>query len=140
MTTTIFTTKHVRLSPKKAEVLARTIKKLSPGVALDTLSLTREKQAGLFSKIIASAIANAVTNKKMNRDALVFDSIQVTKGQAFKRWTPVARGMAHPIKKRTSHITIVLKEKIKQESKKLEIRNPKSETNTKIQKKEEIIK
>ena len=44
----------------------------------------------------------------MNENELIFESIQVTKGPAFKRWNPVARGMAHPIKKRMSHIKIVL--------------------------------
>ncbi|MBI2611314.1 50S ribosomal protein L22 [Candidatus Gottesmanbacteria bacterium] len=109
--TSIFTSKYIRLSPKKAEVFARTIKKMSPQRALETLLLTREKQAVLFSKIIEGAIADAVNNKKLSRDNLIFESIQVTKGPAFKRWNPVARGMAHPIKKRTSHIKIVLGQK-----------------------------
>lgn len=117
MTTALFTTRYVRLSPKKAEVIARTIKKMSPQLALETLVRTREKQANLFSKVIGAAISDAVQNKKMNKDELVFDSIQVTKGPAFKRWTPVARGIAHPIKKRTTHIKIILKEKERKELK-----------------------
>lgn len=139
MQSVVFTTKYVRLSPKKAEVLARQIQKMSPKHALETLVLTREKQATLFLKILEAAIANAVTNRKLNEDALVFESIQVTKGPAFKRWTAVARGMAHPIKKRTSHIKVVLKEKVSQETKKPVVQNQKQEE-VKNVKKEEVKK
>ena len=108
--------------------MARTLKKIEPDKAVQMLNLTHEKQSVIFAKIIASAVKDAVENEKMNRDLLIFESIQVHKGPAFKRWKPVARGMAHAIKKRTSHVKITLSEK------KSEIPNPKHETNNKVKK------
>jgi large subunit ribosomal protein L22 len=107
----ITSSKYLRLSPKKTKFLVAGIKNLTPVDALSRLSITKEKSARLLSKVIKSAISNAVNNSKLSENMLVFASIEVGKGPFSKRWQPVARGMAHQIKKRTTHIKIILEEK-----------------------------
>jgi large subunit ribosomal protein L22 len=58
--------------------------------------------------LLASAVANASNNHKLNKDALFIKEIRVDQGFVLRRSMPVSRGSAHPIKKRTSHITLVL--------------------------------
>lgn len=106
----VSTAKYLGMSPKKARALAESIKKMKPSVALSSLLMAREKDARLFSKAIKGAIADATNNFKLNENSLVFSSIQVGKGPFSKRWQPVARGMAHSIKKRTTHVKIILEE------------------------------
>ena len=62
----------------------------------------------LVSKTLQSAIANAENNNNLSSDTLTIESATVEQGPAFKRFRPVARGSAHPYKKRTSNIRIVL--------------------------------
>lgn len=114
----ISTTKYIRMSPKKAKFLADTIRKIAPIDAVTRLTFAKEKGAVLFSKAISQALADATNNYKLNAQDLIFKSLEVNKGPVIKRWQPVARGMAHQIKKRTTHIKIVLEEKKKKESSK----------------------
>ena len=84
---------------------------MKPQDAVDRLSGGYAKGYILFAKAIKSALSDSVNNYKLDKDSLTFKSLEVGKGPHFKRWQPVARGMAHQIKKRTTHLKIVLEEK-----------------------------
>lgn len=102
--------KYLRVSPKKMRELAGALKGLTPVQALDRLLLISGKAGQILAKCIKSAQANAVNGLKMSQDKLRISSIEVGKGPFFKRWNPVSRGMAHQIKKRTSHIKVTVEE------------------------------
>ena len=65
----------------------------------------------IVQKTLKSAVANAVTNAKLDKDNLLIASVLVNESQPFKRFRPSTRGRIHPYKKRGSHLTIVLKQK-----------------------------
>ena len=101
--------RHVRISPQKARLVADMIRGKNVNDALNLLSFTRKKAAGLMAKLLKSAVANAEENHKVvDVDDLYVKTVLVDKGVTWKRWMPRARGSASPIRKRTSHITIVL--------------------------------
>lgn len=102
---------QVRISPRKVRLVADSVKKLSVDQALIALSVTPKRSGSILEKTLKSAIANAVTNAKLERSSLVIDRIEITEAQALKRYHPSTRGRVHPYKKRGSHIRIVLKEK-----------------------------
>lgn len=101
-------TKYARMSPLKVRKVARAIQGRNAGEALEILSLIPRKSARLIGKTLKSAIANAENNKNLSSDVLTIKSTIIEEGPAFKRFRPAARGSAHPYKKRTSHIRIVL--------------------------------
>ncbi len=101
--------KSVRVSPRKVRLVADAVRNLSIEEALHVLE-TAEKRAALpIEKTLKSAIANAVTNAKLEKTQLTISSIQIAEGQPLKRFHPSTRGRIHPYKKRSSHITIVVK-------------------------------
>lgn len=102
--------KYLRISPKKVRELAHAVVGLPPKQALDRLILLGTKRSRLLAGIIKSAVSNATNNSKLDSVSLRIKTIQVGKGPFFKRYQPVSRGMAHQIKKRTSHIKVILEE------------------------------
>lgn len=100
--------KYIKMSPRKVRLVAEAIKRLTPAVALDQLSLMPKRAAEPIASVLRSALANATKNAKLDADAMRIKSIVVGGGPALKRWRPVSRGRAHPYKKRMSHITVVL--------------------------------
>lgn len=101
--------KSVRVSPRKVRLVADAVRNLSITEALHVLE-TAEKRAALpIAKTLKSAVANAVTNAKLEQAQLTISSIQVAEGQPLKRFHPSTRGRIHPYKKRSSHITVVVK-------------------------------
>lgn len=101
-------TKFARMSPMKVRDVAREIQGRNAAEALELLRFIPRKSARLLSKTLQSAIANAENNENLVADDLTILKAVVESGPAFKRYQPVARGSAHPIRKRTSHIRIVL--------------------------------
>jgi large subunit ribosomal protein L22 len=77
---------------------------------MNLLRFIPRKSARLLAKTIQSAMANAENNNNLSADQLVISEVKIDEGPAIKRFKPVARGSAHPFKKRTSHISIVLSE------------------------------
>lgn len=102
------TAKNVRVSPQKVKLVVDQIKKMPPQKAITMLPHVNKSAAKPLKKVIGSAIANAKNNFGLDENSLSFKSVLVGKGMVFKRYQPVARGRAHPILKRTSHITIIL--------------------------------
>lgn len=103
--------KYLRTSPKKMEGWGRAIKGLSASQAVERLQLGGDKAGRLLVWAVKSAIANAKNNSKLDPAKLFIKNVEVLKGPFFKRFQPVSRGMAHPIKKRTAHVKVVLEER-----------------------------
>jgi len=103
---------HIRISPRKVRMVVDTVRGKSVSQALSILGFTRKKAALPVQKLLKSAVANAVENGDINDvETLVIDRIMVDEGPTLKRYMPRARGRATPIRKRTSHIRIVLRER-----------------------------
>ena len=102
---------NVRISPRKVQIVLDLIRNKPTDVALATLSLTPKAAIPILEKLVKSAIANADNNHSMNKDDLYVSECYVTPGPIMKRIMPRAQGRAYRILKRTSHITVVLKEK-----------------------------
>ena len=94
--------KFIRLSPIKARLIAREVQGMNAEYAIASLQFTPNKAAGIISKVIASAVANAGLDPV---DAVVV-SARGDKGPVLKRFTPRARGSASPKHKPTAHIMI----------------------------------
>lgn len=113
---------HLRIAPKKVRLVAHLIKGLSIEKADEQLQFCLKGSATNIRKLVKSAVANAVNNQHLKKDNLFIKNIIVNEGVALKRWKPRAMGRAAQIKKRASHVTIVLveknKPKIKKENKK----------------------
>lgn len=97
-----------RISAFKCREVTREIQGLPVAAALDVLTFTPKKAARLIEKTLKSAIANAENNSNLRAESLVVQEAVVGEGPTFKRFQPKARGSAGPIRKRTSHIRIVL--------------------------------
>ncbi len=103
--------RFVRTSPQKARLVANLIREKNIGKALNILHFTNKRAARIIEKVMKSAVANAEENHKVDDvDSLVVGEITVNEGPTLKRHRPRARGTATSILKRTSHITIILKE------------------------------
>ena len=103
---------HIRISPRKVRMVVDTVRGKSVSQALSILGFTRKKAALPVQKLLKSAVANAIENGSISDvDTLVIDRIMVDEGPTLKRYMPRARGRATPIRKRTSHIRIMLRER-----------------------------
>ncbi len=104
-------TRYVRLSPRKARLVADLVRGKSALQALDILEFTNKKAARVIKKTLASAIANATNNFKMDEDKLVVSTIMINEGPVLKRIMPRAMGRADIIRKPTAHIIGAVSEK-----------------------------
>lgn len=96
------------MAPRKVRLAAAAIKGKSAEEAEAVLEFLPKITARPLSKLLKSAIANAKHNFNIEKENLVVKNIAVDKGPTLKRFMPRARGMASPIRKRESHVTIVL--------------------------------
>lgn len=101
-------TKYVRMSPRKARDMARAIQGLPVAEALKIVQFSERKAADQLGKTIRSAVANAENNAKLSADDLKVKQATIGEGPAMKRYWARSRGMVSRIRKRTSHITVVL--------------------------------
>lgn len=97
----------VHIAPRKIRLVADTIRRQDPLMALATLSFVKKRAAKVLEKILKSALANA-RNRNLKEDDLMIKNIDILEGPSFKRYHPSTRGRVHPYKKRTTHIKIVL--------------------------------
>lgn len=103
--------RYLRVAPRKVRLVAKSIKGKSAKEAETSLKFTAKKTAISLAKLLHSAISNAKNNFNVSPESLFVKNITVDKGPVLKRFMPRARGMASPIHKHTSHITIILSEK-----------------------------
>lgn len=102
---------QVKTSTRKVRLVADSIRNMSAKDALLTLQMAKKHGSYSLMKALKSAMANAVNNNKMNADELVIARLEVNEGPFLKRFHASTRGRIHGYKKRSSHITIVLKER-----------------------------
>jgi large subunit ribosomal protein L22 len=101
-------TKYVRIAPLKVRMIMDVIRGKKVDRALSELQYMPQKAAREVARTIQSAAANAENNFDMDRQALVVHTIYADEGPAVKRFMPRARGRADRIRKRTTHITVVV--------------------------------
>ncbi len=105
--------KNTRMSAKKLRDVARVLKGKKANEAVQLLNFIQRKSARLINEVLKSAIANGENNKNIPSSELVIDGVIIEEGASFKRFMPASRGSAHPIRKRTSHIIVMLKQEKK---------------------------
>lgn len=103
--------RHVRISPRKARQVIDLIRGKDVEEALTILKFTPKGASPIVEKVLRSAVANAENNFEMDVDSLYVAECFVDVGPTLKRIRPRARGMADRIRKRTSHITVILRER-----------------------------
>ena len=103
--------KFVRISPRKVVIVCDLIRGKDVKTAKALLMQTPKAASEYLLKLLNSAVANAENNNNMDPDNLYVSKTFANPGPILKRIRPVARGRAHRINKRTSHITIVVAEK-----------------------------
>jgi large subunit ribosomal protein L22 len=102
--------KHVRVPPRKARRVVDLIRRQNAEAALQSMRFVRSKAARLIERVLRSAMANAETNAKLDRSALVVKDARVDVGITMPGRRPRARGAIDMIHHRTSHITIIVEE------------------------------
>ena len=105
------TLKYSRISARKVKIVADLIRGKDVDEALAIMKFTPKASSEVLEKLLKSAIANAENNHDMKHENLYVAEIFANQGPTLKRIRPAAKGSAVRIRKRTSHITIVLKEK-----------------------------
>ena len=103
--------KYTRISPRKVEIVLDLIRNKPVDLAMAILKHTPKAACEDLEKLLKSAIANAENNFNMDRNNLYVSECYVCPGQMLKRIRPRAQGRAYRILKRTSHVTLVVKEK-----------------------------
>ena len=102
--------KFIKMSPTKIRLVANLIQKMPVEKALDQLRFINKLASGPVVKLIESAMANAEHNFELAKDNLFIKTLTVDQGPTLKRSMPRAHGRATPIRKKTSHINLVLGE------------------------------
>ncbi len=103
--------KYVRISPRKVRQVVDLIRGKKVSDAFAILQFTPKGSTESVAKVLKSAVANAEHNLDMSADELFVNAIYVDQGPTLKRIRPRAQGRADQIRKRTSHITVVVGEK-----------------------------
>jgi len=103
--------RYIRMSPQKVRLVVDLVRGKRVQDAQGILRYTRKYAAGVVAKVLKSAVANAAQNPNIDENILYIKEIYVDQGPSLKRWRARAQGRAAGIKKRTSHITVILEEK-----------------------------
>jgi large subunit ribosomal protein L22 len=100
--------RHVRVAPMKARRVINLVRGLPAKDALTVLQFAPQAASEPVYKVLASAIANAENNERLDPDSLLVSEAYVDEGPTLKRFRPRAQGRAYRIRKRTCHITVVV--------------------------------
>ena len=103
--------RYARISPQKCRLVADLVRGMPVERALQTLTFSDKKAAGMVKKVLESAIANAEHNEGADIDELKISKIYVDEGPVLKRMHARAKGRGNRISKRTSHITVMVADK-----------------------------
>ena len=103
--------KNLKISPKKLRFYLASVKKMTPNESLKFLFYGRQNANAILYKSIKSAIDNAVLSLKTSPDLLKFKLLTIEEGYKLKRYKPGSRGNMKPIRRRMSHIKIILEVK-----------------------------
>lgn len=102
---------YLKISPQKVRAVARVLSGQSVKSATEHLKAVPRASGAPLEKLLRSAVANAKHNHGVNSDKLFVKEIRVDVGPTLKRSMPRAFGRAYPIRKRSSHVTLVLVER-----------------------------
>jgi large subunit ribosomal protein L22 len=103
--------RFIRIAPRKARAVVDLVRRKDVDEALGILRYTPNRAAQIVAKVVQSAAANAENNFDLRRARLYVDQVFVDEGPVFKRVRPRARGRRYLIRKPTSHITVVVRER-----------------------------
>lgn len=103
--------RQIRISPRKVRIVVDLIRGKRIDEALAILRFTPKRAAEVVGKVVKSAAANAEHNLDMAKDNLYVAEAYVDQGPTLKRFHPRQRGQAFPILKRSSHVTVVVRER-----------------------------
>lgn len=131
--------RHIRMSSRKVRLVIDLIRGARVEKAQTQLRFANKLAAEPVLKLLNSAIANAVNNFQMNKDDLKITSITADEGPILDRWHPRAHGRAMPIRKRSTHISIIL-EAVEQNGKDVSKEKEEIKTEKKVPKKQAIKK
>jgi len=98
----------IHISPRKARLVARLLKDMPVETALSQLKFLTKKAARPISKLIDSAVANASHNHQIEKERLFIKNLTIDGGPVYMRYMPRAQGRALPVRKRTSHMNLIL--------------------------------
>jgi large subunit ribosomal protein L22 len=101
-------TRYIRIAPRKLRIVADAVRGMPVNEAMTMLQFVPKRGGRILLKTLKSAVAAAEVKGSLNMEALYVSRITVDKGPVLKRWLPRARGMASPIKKYLSHLTVEL--------------------------------
>jgi large subunit ribosomal protein L22 len=102
--------KFVRISPRKIRLVMDQVRGKKVGEALNQLNFAPKRGARILKKLLNSALSNAEQTSNVDVDTLYIKTIFADEGPTLKRWRPRALGRATRIRKRTSHLTVILDE------------------------------
>ncbi|MCJ7682793.1 MAG: 50S ribosomal protein L22 [Desulfobacteraceae bacterium] len=100
--------RFIRISPQKIRLIMGQVRGKKVEEALNLLSFAPQRGARILKKLLDSAVANAQQNADMDVDSLYIAKVYADAGPTLKRWRPRAQGRATRIRKRTSHLTVIL--------------------------------
>ncbi len=103
--------RNLRLAPRKLRLVTNLVRNMRVADALTQLQFTNKKGAKMLTKLLMSAVANAEHNFSLNRDSLFIKTITCDMGQVLQRSFPRARGSASIIRRKLSHINVILEER-----------------------------
>ena len=103
--------KYIRMSPQKVRLVVDLVRGKNVQEAQNILRFTRKYASSVVLKVLKSAVANASQNPDIDENTLYVKEVFVDQGPSLKRWRARAQGRAAGIKKRTSHITVVVQER-----------------------------
>jgi large subunit ribosomal protein L22 len=103
--------KYIRVAPRKVRIVMDLIRGKNVGEAFAILKFTPKVGSEVIEKVLKSAVANAEHNYDMNADKLYVSAAYVDQGPTLKRIHPRSRGQAFKILKRSSHVTVIVKER-----------------------------
>lgn len=112
------------MAPRKVRLVVDVVRGKSVDEAENLLRFMKKEAARPVLKLLRSAVANAEHNDKLDRSVLRVKSIVADSGTTLKRWMPRAQGRATPIRKRTTHITLVLSDEPQAPKKQVKQRKP----------------
>jgi len=139
--------KFTRQAPRKLRLVANQVKKMPLPQALEQLAVIERRSTLVLMKTLKQAIANAINNHGLKFDDLEIGTIQINGGPVYKRVRAASRGRGNEIKKRTSHILVVLKTReadkkseVKSAAAEAQIAAPKVETKKSVAKPKTVSK
>lgn len=104
-------TRHIRISPRKMRLVSDLVRGQMVGDAIATLKFTNKRGAKILYKALMSAVSNAENKGTLDVDTLYVKKVWVDEGSTMKRFLPRAQGRATTVRKRMSHLNVILDEK-----------------------------